>query len=198
MSDSNTGHDHNSLPIPLRARNWGGWAAAAVAATAGIASWSFVVGGFTAYYVDAREGTATMIAGALIGQLLVTLSQVPVSTKYGIETLGSTKAQLGVRGSIISLIVQYMTLIGWNLVLTIFLGRAVASVLVSLGVITDAQSGTAAILASLTGAFLVWLLLQKGSDGVRSIGVIVASCIVVLMIWMYYLLFTNFTLPGPP
>ncbi|MEO9777995.1 MAG: cytosine permease [Sedimentitalea sp.] len=194
MSSSHIEHDFDSLPIPLSARNWGGWAAAAVAATAGIASWSFVVGGFTAYYVDAREGTATMIAGALIGQLLVTLSQVPAVTKYGIETLGSTKAQLGVKGSIISLIVQYMTLIGWNLVLTIFLGRAVASVLVALGAITEAKAGSAAITSSLVGALLVWILLQKGSDGVKSIGVIVASCIVVLMIWMYYLLFANFTM----
>lgn len=62
-----------SLPVPLAERNWGGWLAAAVATTAGVASWSFVVGGFTGYYVDARQGTATMIAGALIGQLLVTL-----------------------------------------------------------------------------------------------------------------------------
>lgn len=189
---TNVGQHNDSLPIPLAARNWGGWVAAAVAATAGVASWSFVVGGFTAYYVNATEGTATMIAGALIGQFLVTLSQVPAATKYGIETLGSTKPQLGVKGSIIALIVQYMTLIGWNLVLTIFLGRAVASVLVATGLIHEAHSGTTAIVASLAGTGIVWLLLQKGSDGVKSIGMIVASCIIVLGIWMYFLLFQHY------
>lgn len=191
---SHTEHDFDSLPIPLSSRTWGGWAAAAVAATAGVASWSFVVGGFTAYYVDAREGTATMIAGALIGQLLVTLSQVPVVTKFGIETLGSTKPQLGVRGSLVALIVQYMTLVGWNLVLTIFLGRAVASVLVAAGVIAETQTGAVAVIASLCGAGVVWMLLQWGSDGLKPIGVVVTSVIVVLGIWMYYLLLTNFSI----
>lgn len=187
-------HDFDSLPIPLEDRNWGGWAAAAVAATAGIASWSFVVGGFTSYYVGAREGTATMIAGALIGQLLVTISQVPAVTKFGIETLGSTKPQLGVKGSILALLVQYATLIGWNLVLTIFLGRAVASVLVAEGLIGEASSGTAAIISSLIGTLLIWLMLQKGSDGVKSVGVVVACCIMGLGAWMYWLLFQHFSL----
>jgi nucleobase:cation symporter-1, NCS1 family len=193
IAPTHTQHDFDSLPIPLSSRNWGGWVAAAVAATAGVATWSFVMGGFTAYYVTAREGTATMIAGALIGQLLVTLSQVPAVTKYGIETLGSTKPQLGVRGSLVALIVQYMTLVGWNLVLTIFLGRAVASVLVSAGVITQAQSGSTAVIASICGAGLVWILLQWGSDALKSVGVVVAGVIVVIGVWMYFLLLSNFT-----
>lgn len=183
-----------SLPVPLAERNWGGWLAAAVAMTAGVASWSFVVGGFTAYYVDARQGTSTMIAGALIGQLLVTLSQVPVVTKYGIETLGTTKPQLGVKGSILGLVVQYATLIGWNLVLIIFLGRAVASVLVELGVISADQTGFSAILASLAGTGIVWLILQRGTDGVKYTGAVVASGILVLGLWMYWLLFSTFSL----
>lgn len=183
-----------SLPVPLSERKWGGWLAAAVATTAGVASWSFVVGGFTAYYVDARQGTATMIAGALIGQLLVTLSQVPVVTKYGIETLATTKPQLGVKGSIFALIVQYATLIGWNLVLMIFLGRAVASVLVSVGLIGAAQTDVAAIIASLAGAAVVWLILQRGTEGVKYTGAIVATGIVVLGLWLYWLLFATFGL----
>ena len=181
------------LPVPLAQRTWGGWATAAVAATAGIASWSFVVGGFTAYYVGAREGTATMLAGALIGQLLVTLSQVPPVTRYGIETLGTTKPQLGARGALFSLIVQYAILIGWNIVLVIFLGRAVASVLVSLGLIGAEASGTAATAASLVGTGIVWALLQKGSSNIRMVGVVVASLILVIGAWMYWLLLQTYS-----
>lgn len=183
-----------SLPVPLADRNWGGWLAAAVATTAGVASWSFVVGGFTAYYVDARQGTATMLAGALLGQLLVTLSQVPMVTKYGIETLGTTKPQLGVRGSIFGLIVQYATLIGWNLVLIIFLGRAAASVTASVGLISAEQTGVAAVAASLAGTAVVWLVLQRGTEGVKYTGAVVASGVLVLGLWMYWLLFSTFGL----
>jgi NCS1 family nucleobase:cation symporter-1 len=189
MEDKNHG-----WPIPLAERKWGGLAAAAVATTAGVASWSFVVGGFTANYVGAREGTATMIAGALIGQLLVTLAQVPVVSKFGIETLGSTKPQLGVRGSILSLIIQYSILIGWNIVLTIFLGRAIASVLVEIGIIAPETTQVAAIVASLLGTGLVWYLLQRGEKNVRLVGIVVAICILVLGFWMYGLLFSNYSL----
>ncbi|MFV0277997.1 MAG: hypothetical protein ACK5HY_12550, partial [Parahaliea sp.] len=183
-----------SLPIPLANRNWGGWLAAAVATTAGVASWSFVVGGFTAYYVDAREGTATMLAGALVGQFLVTLAQVPVVTKYGIETLATTKPHLGVRGSIFGLIVQYATLIGWNLVLMIFLGRAVASLLLSLNVLAETQAGLAATISSVVGTGIVWLVLQRGTDGIKYTGAIVATGILILGMWMYWMLFKTFGL----
>ena len=181
------------LPVPLSERNWGGWVAAAVAATAGVASWSFVVGGFSAYYVGAREGTATMIAGALIGQLLVTLSQIPPVTKYGIETLGTTKPQLGSRGAIISLIVQYAILIGWNIVLVIFLGRAFASVLVSLGAISAEMSGAAATVTSVVSAGIVWLLLQRGSQSLRLVSVFVAVTILIIGTWMYWLLLETYS-----
>lgn len=182
------------LPVPLSERNWGGWAAAAVAATAGVASWSFVVGGFSAYYVGAREGTATMIAGALIGQLLVTLSQIPPVTKYGIETLGTTKPQLGARGAIISLIVQYAILIGWNIVLVIFLGRACAAVMVSLGMIGESMAGVASTVTSVVAAGLVWLLLRRGSNSLKMVGAAVALLILVIGAWMYWLLFRTYSL----
>lgn len=183
-----------SLPVPLAERNWGGWLAAAVATTAGVASWSFVVGGFTGYYVDARQGTATMIAGALIGQLLVTLTQVPIVTKYGIETLGTTKPQLGVKGSLFALIVQYATLIGWNLVLIIFLGRAVASVLETMSVIGSGQTGVAAVIFSLLSVVVIWFVLQRATRGIEYTGAIVATGIIVLGAWMYWLLFSTFGL----
>ncbi|MDF1747913.1 MAG: cytosine permease [Alphaproteobacteria bacterium] len=183
---------YHRLPVPLSERNWGGWAAAAVAATAGVASWSFVVGGFSAYYVGAREGTATMIAGALIGQLLVTLSQIPPVTKYGIETLGTTKPQLGSRGAILALIVQYAILIGWNIVLIIFLGRACASALVAIGLIGEGTSASAAIITSLVATGLVWLLLQSGSSSLKIVSTIVAILIIAIGAWMYWLLLDTY------
>lgn len=184
----------NALPIPRSQRTWGGWIAAAVAATAGVASWSFVVGGYTAYYVGAREGTATMLAGALFGQFLVSLSQLPAVTRYGIETLNTTKPQLGVRGAVFSLIVQYATLIGWNLVLLIFLGRAMASVLAAVGLITDAAMPQAATICSLVALVLIWLALQRGTAAVRILGAILAVVILVLGLTMYGFLFSHYTL----
>ena len=101
------------LPLPLHQRTWSGFILGAVCATAGVATWSFVVGGSTAFYLDARMGTAAMLAGGLLGQFLVTLAGVPASTKYGIETVVSTRPQLGVRGSNIALGVVFFTTLCW-------------------------------------------------------------------------------------
>lgn len=189
-SDQNIG----SWPIPLSLRNWGGFLAGAVSLTAGVATWSFVVGGFTAYYVDAKAGTATMLAGGLIAQFLISLAQVPVVTKYGLETVTTSKAQLGTRGSAFALFVQYLTLIGWNCVLIIFLGRAFASTVVALELIRPDQVTAVATAASVGATILIWLILLVGVQGLKYFGVVNALTILLTGSWMYYMLFQNFGL----
>ena len=177
-----------SLPVPLGERTWSPWVAGAVCATAAVATWSFVVGGFVAYYVGAREGTAAMLAGALIGQLVVTLAQVPATTKHGIETMATTKPQFGVRGSYITLVVQYLTLIGWNLVLMIFFGRATGSVLAETGVIEAADRSWVSVVASLIGLGLVWLAVIRGSRVLRYLGPVIAVMVLAIGVWMITML----------
>ncbi|MBS3651658.1 cytosine permease [Pseudaminobacter sp. 19-2017] len=183
-----------SWPVPLAQRTWGGWHAGAVSLTAGVATWSFVVGGFAANYVDARAGTAAMLAGGLISQFLVSLAQIPAVTKYGLETVSTTKPQLGTRGSAFALFIQYLTLIGWNCVLIIFLGRAVSSTLLQLGLITGDMHGSVAIVASVLATFSIWVLLLLGAEGLKYTGVIVAAGIFIIGTWMYVLLFQTYGL----
>ncbi|HKJ95201.1 MAG TPA: cytosine permease [Gammaproteobacteria bacterium] len=185
---------YGSFPVPLKDRTWGPWLAAAVCATAAIATWSLVVGGFTASYVGAQAGTSTMVAGALIVQMLVSLSQLPPNTKHGLETVVTTKPQLGVRGSYIALIIQFAVLTGWNLVLMIFFGRSVAAVLVSAGWIAEASSGTTALVASVGGALLVWALLTVGSKALRYLAPAIAIMVVGIAIWMLFVLFGAYPL----
>jgi NCS1 family nucleobase:cation symporter-1 len=183
-----------SWPVPLAQRTWGGWQAGAVSITAGVATWSFVVGGFTANYVDARAGTAAMLAGGLISQFLISLAQIPAITKYGLETVSTTKPQLGARGSAFALFIQYLTLIGWNCVLIIFLGRAFSSTLLQLGLITGDMQGSVAVVASVLSTFCIWVLLLLGAEGLKYTGVIVAIGIFVIGSWMYVLLLQTYGL----
>lgn len=196
MSSVQINPDQNigSWPVPLSLRNWGGWLAGAISVTAGVATWSFVVGGFTAYYVGAKAGTATMIAGGLIAQFLVSLAQVPPVTKYGLETITTTKPQLGTRGSAFALFVQYLTLIGWNSVLIIFLGRAFASTAVALEFIGPDQASAAATAASVIATIVIWLILLGGVQGLKWVGIITALTVSTTATWMYYKLFQNFGL----
>ncbi|MGH3360224.1 MAG: cytosine permease, partial [Nocardioidaceae bacterium] len=159
-----------------------------VCTTAGIATWSFVVGGAAAYYLDATMGTLAMLAGGLIGQLLVTLATVPASTKFGIETVISTKPQLGIRGSYIALFMQYCTALGWNCVLMIFFGRSAASILETVGLIDPAQRSGWSTAITVAGIVLVWWMVSRGSDSLQKVGPTIAIAICLMAVWMLYLL----------
>lgn len=185
-----------SLPVDYSERTWNPWLAAAVCATAAVATWGFVLGGFTAYYVDARTGTATLIAGALIAQMLVCLAQVPPTTKHGLETVVTTKPQLGVLGSYIALFVHYAILMGWNVVIMIFFGRSMASILQAANLIGEEQRGSVSVLASLVGLALVWILLTRASQALKYVAPIVAITVGVTAVWMFILLFRAYGLDG--
>ena len=178
----------STLPTPLGERNWTGFVLGSVCTTAGIATWSFVVGGSSAFYLDAKMGTVAMLAGGLIGQFLVTLATIPASTKFGIETVISTKPQLGIRGSYLALFMQYCTALGWNCVLMIFFGKSAASILVTLGIIGDSSRSTAATVITLVGIVLVWSMVSRGSDSLQKVGPLVAVLICLMAVWLMYLL----------
>ncbi|QVQ50056.1 cytosine permease [Spiractinospora alimapuensis] len=182
----------SSLPVPLGDRNWNGFVLGAVCTTVGIATWSFVVGTSSAYYLDAKMGAAAMLAGGIIGQLLITLATVPASTKYGLETVTTTKPQLGVRGSYIALFFQYATALGWNTVLMIFFGRAAGSVLEILGVIPPGARETTSTLIAGAGVVLVWVLVSRGSRSLKKIGPVVAILTSLLTIYLLYVLLSTY------
>lgn len=179
----------SSLPVPLGERNWNGFVLGTVCATAGIATWSFVVGGQSASYLNAKMGVAAMLAGGLIGQLLVTLATVPVSTKHGIETVISTKPQLGIRGSYLALAMQYATALGWNAVLMIFFGRSAASILEITGLIDASARSTAATVFSAVGVVLVWLMVSRGAKSLQKVGPVIAIAISLMAIYLMVVLF---------
>ncbi|MBA0052611.1 hypothetical protein E0L36_17475 [Streptomyces sp. AJS327] len=179
----------SSLPVPLGERNWNGFVLGTVCATAGIATWSFVVGGSSASYLNAKMGMAAMLAGGLIGQLLVTLATIPVSTKHGIETVISTKPQLGIRGSYLALFMQYATALGWNAVLMIFFGRSAASILEVTGLIDSSARSTAATVFSVVGIVLVWILVSRGAKSLQKVGPVIAIAISLMAVYLLVVLF---------
>lgn len=186
----------SSLPLPLADRTWSSFILGTVCTSTGVATWSFVIGGSAALYLGAGAGIIAMIAGALIGQLLVTLATVPPSTKFGIETTISTKPQLGVRGVYIGLFMMLFNAVGWNTVLMIFFGRAAASVLVIFGAIDDSSRGIASIICSSIGLVIIGLAVSRGSRSLSKTGPIIAACIVVLAIWLVYLLIEQYGISG--
>ncbi|WP_340536902.1 purine-cytosine permease family protein [Nocardioides sp. GXZ039] len=181
-----------SFPIHSSERTWGPLAVFGNTASAAIATWCFITGGFVAYYVDAGPGSIAIIAGTLIGVFISLLAALPPATRYGVEAVRSTRPTLGVRGSWLTLALVLVILVGWNSVLTIFLGRSGAETLHALGVV-DSPDGKALVVAiGLLSCAAVIGLLWKGPSTLRLAGPAIAITVMALALVMMVFLLAEF------
>jgi NCS1 family nucleobase:cation symporter-1 len=173
-------------PILPRERNWGTLGLTAVAISAGVAAWSYIIGGFVAYYLGAKMGTMAMIAGSLVAMFFVVMATIPSSVRYGIDTITASKPQFGTRGSYFSIFLQYASIIGWNCLLLILLGRATGGIAIEAGWIGESSVGFVSVLGSLTAITLSWLLLRRGAESIRNYSYFIAIIVTALGLWILY------------
>lgn len=177
-----------SWPVVPQERNWGIVGLFGVTLSAGIAAWSYSIGGAVSWYLTAALGTIAMLSGALVGMYFVTLAAMPVSVKYGIDTIAASKPQYGSRGAAFSILVQYLSIIGWNCILIILFGQATANVLAAGGLIGEDQTSIVSIVVSLVTIAIAYWLVIGGADSIRNnsvwiaVAVAIAGGIVLLML----------------
>ena len=177
-----------SWPVLSTERSWKGRSLFFVMISLATATWLYPVGGYTAYYVKAGAGTLLIPAAVLLGTLLVILAILPVSTKYGIDSLVASKPFLGTNGSYIALFMLFCTVLGWNAVLTIFSGRAWAEIFISTGLLPESSRHLMQIIMPLVGIVVVYLLLRGGPSRVRDVSRPVAIGVSVLGVFILVLL----------
>jgi NCS1 family nucleobase:cation symporter-1 len=136
MSNDTQGVEQSGWPLTIHDRHWTQWQLFVVLVVAACATWCYIIGEYVGYYLNMRMGFAAMTAGSMIGMLLVTLAVVPVATRYGVDSIASATPQFGNRGWIITVFLQYASIIGWNSLLLIFFGKSVAQLLATLGITT--------------------------------------------------------------
>jgi NCS1 family nucleobase:cation symporter-1 len=181
-----------SYPVLPSERSWGTWALMGVCISLAIATWDFLIGGFVGYYLGALDGILVMTAGALVGIFLIILCSLPVSTRYGIDSITSSKAQLGTRGSYLAMLAQYASVIGWNCLLLIFLGRAAAEILIAIDVAGEGARNELQVIFGILAVVGVWLLLRGGPRRVRDVGPIIAVTVIILASIILVLLLVEF------
>lgn len=179
----------SGLPLLPSERTWGPLALFGNAASAAVATWCFIIGGYLAYYLPAGIGTVVMLAGMLIGMFFVVMACLPSATRYGLEAIRSTRPILGVRGSYVTVVLLISFTVGWNTILMIFLGRAGAQILISGGLAGESARGILEIVLAVLGLVVVWFTLRKGPDTLRNVGPVIAASVIVLSIVVFILLF---------
>lgn len=178
----------NGWPQPRRHRAWGPFAVFSTSVSTAIATWCFIIGGYAAYYLPAAQGTLAVIAGSLIGILFIVLACLPVSSRYGIDGVRSTAPQFGSRGSKFSVVLIFLSTVGWNIFLFVLLGRAVVSIVAGFGVtLPDWTVGGFSIL----GVLLVVVLLRRGSASVKKVSQLIAVSVLVLAVAIMIMLIAS-------
>jgi nucleobase:cation symporter-1, NCS1 family len=191
MSNGTQGVEQSGWPLTTHDRHWTQWQLFVVLLVAASATWCYVIGEYVGYYLNLRMGFAAMTAGAMIGMLVVTLAVVPVATRYGVDSIASATPQFGNRGWIITVFLQYASIIGWNSLLLIFFGMSVAQLLSNLGVTTPESSSTVVRISTLFACGIVYLVLLRGATGLERVARVVFFFIVGIGAWMTWLLLTQ-------
>ncbi len=180
-----------SWPVLPGERNWGLLGVFAVTISAGIAAWSYSIGGAVSWYLTAGLGTIAMIAGSLVGMYFVTVAAMPVSVKYGIDTIAACKPQYGTKGSVFGIVAQFASIVGWNCILIILFGRAAANVLAAGGVIGEDWVYRVSVIVSLATIAYVFYLVIGGANSVRRNSIWIAVAVVIAGLIVLFRLITQ-------
>lgn len=175
----------SDLPTLARERIWGFWAFSSVNVGLSIATWAFLTGGTIALFAGARTAIAAMVIGNLVGVVLVSLTTCLPSAKYGVEQYTGLRTVFGLNGSRALVLVLFpLAAAGWNAILAIMFGRAVANIgNATLGTSFD-PSGAVVVGASVAAIVISWLLLVKGPVSIEWVNRLVAPLLAVMTVVM--------------
>lgn len=184
------GADKSAWPLLAGERNWGSWKLGISLVTVAAATWCYIIGEYVGYYLKFKEGFFTLLAGSMIGMLIVALAAVPVCIRFGVDSIASCKPQFGTRGWMIPAAMQFVSIVGWNSLLLIFFAKSTRQFLLALGLIAEDSHGYIVQATVLLAAALVFLFLLKGSSGVDKVSKILVAHVFVGF-WMLYILLTK-------
>lgn len=174
-------------PLLPRERLWQRRQLFIVLLVAASATWCYVIGEYVGYYLPLWPGFLAMTAGAMIGMLLVTLAVVPSSARYGIDSIQAAVPQFGRNGWTITVLLQYLSIIGWNSLLLIFFGKSFAEFLDAVG-FSGASDAWVVPVATLVACAVVFLILVRGATGLERVSMVLFFFIVGVGAWLIVML----------
>lgn len=188
LSAESAREGETSWPLLPQERLWDRRALFVVLMVAASATWCYVIGEYVGYYLPLWPGFLAMTAGAMIGMLLVTLSVVPVSTRFGVDSIKAAVPQFGHNGWLVTVVLQYLSIIGWNSLLLIFFGKSVAEFLNAVGIGGEGLSDVVVPVATLVACAIVFGILMRGATGLERVAMWLFFFIVGVGVWMIIML----------
>lgn len=182
----------SELPTFARERIWGFWSFTSVNIGLAIATWAFLTGGTIAVFVGVKEAIAASIIGNLLGVALVSAGTCLPAQKYGVEQFTMLRTVFGATGCRILAIVLFVpAAAGWNAILAIMCGRALANVLNATAGTNLKPDGLPVIGISLLIIATAWVLLVKGPVSIEWVNKFVAPLLALITVVMLTIIFID-------
>lgn len=182
----------NELPLLPRERIWGFWDFSTVNIGLAIATWAFLQGATVAYYVGAVEAIASVVIGYGISVLLVALSPVLASAKYGVEQFVMLRGIFGHGGArLIMITTSTIFAAGWSAILAIMLGHGVVNIINAAFGVELSKTGAAVSILGLIAIVSAWAILSRGPVSVERVSQVVAPALVIVLVVITVIIFTR-------
>lgn len=183
-------HHHTSWPLLQSERTWTSLRLGMVLTVTACATWCYIIGEYVGYYLKLETGIGAMIAGAMIGMMIVTLAVVPAVTRFGIDSIVASVPQFGSRGWMLAVIPQYASILGWNAILLIFFGKNVGKIIEVLGLSPGIMTW-AVPAVTVAACAICYLVLLAGITGIEKVAAVVFFFIIGVGAWIIFLLLTQ-------
>ena len=182
----------NELPLLPKERLWGFWDYSVVNIGLAIATWAFLQGATVAYYVGAAQAIASVVIGYGISVLLVALSPVLSSAKYGVEQFVMLRGIFGHSGArLVMITTSTIFAAAWSAILAIMLGHGLVNIINTLFGIEVSKTGAAVSVLGLIAIVASWAILARGPVSVERVSKIVAPALVIILVVIVVIIFTR-------
>ena len=174
-------------PVPSEGRTYSFWHNFAIwfGSDAGIAV--FWAGALLTPALSLSTATLLIIAGVALGNVFMALIAA-MGYRTGVPTMVLARGALGVRGSVLPSVLNYVQLIGWSAVMIVVGAKAADQVIVSL-----TGASTYYLWVVLIGVMLtLWTYL--GPEKWKTLETISVAMLLMLTAWLTYITLTRFNI----
>ena len=193
----NSGHEefHGDLlstygrePMLPHEREYKFWGAHGTCFAYSIATWCFLTGGIVANYVGAIQGMVCLIAGNLIGTLMVSASLSAGCHRYGLEQIDFCKPAFGQNGARVVLIFYLINMIGWSGLILVMFGNGIVNIVDAMGYSPPQWlvGGGVAL-----GIWITYIITTRGVHLLSMFNNVITPGLIVVVCFMFYMLVTS-------
>ncbi len=163
------------------------WGAHGTCFAYSIATWCFLTGGIVANYVGAIQGMVCLIAGNLIGTLMVSASLSAGCHRYGLEQIDFCKPAFGQNGARIVLIFYLINMIGWSGLILVMFGNGIVNIVDAMGYHPPQWLAGAGVAL---GIWITYIITTRGVHLLSMFNNIITPGLIVVVCFMFYMLVT--------